>query len=564
MMAAVPSLDRIAGYKLKNLIGSAGLTETYRGRSTQPGGPRSVALKLLRVDRLPDDVRATAIERFLAAARRAQAASVGGMSPVLDVGEDPADPFVVSELVPGLDLAHLLQLARKRNPAAQGLTPPLVAAIGAQIARVLVSAHEASPPLPHLGLRPSSVRVTLTAGVILVDFGLAAALRGVGTAQLSSWYFLPPELLATDATGGFEGSAEAADVYSLGALLYYLLAGKPPVEARSFTELAERSWEPLPALPGVPADLMAAVRQMTAPEAGQRPPSARAAAELLSDGTSSGQERRQRIAAALHALGIKDRPSKAPEPAETPPARKAPPEALPRRVARRVPWYQRFALLAASVAGVAVAGGAIISLRGTWCGNSTPPVPPPPPPATLPMVEIPPPPAQDAGGLDGAVPLDREYRPMPKRKLPRVPGRLNLDTTPVDAEVWVDGIWRSKTPVDLFMGPGGHRVVVLKEGFRIHRAVYDGDEGEWIRIFLQRIEWPPTATAFVNVTCRGNHRYPILIDDEETGFFCPAPRIPVAPGHHRIAVFVPIRRGVVEVEADVQPGSRPLPVSLND
>jgi serine/threonine protein kinase len=137
----------------------------------------------------------------------------------------------------------------------------------------------------------------------------------VGEQPIARWYFLAPELLGVDASAGFDGSAQAADLYSLGALLYFLLAGRPPVEADSPAQLLERSQEPLPALPSVPDELNRAIRALTAADPRKRPASAREAAEMLSGGIASPQERHQQMATALRALGISSRPKKAANPA---------------------------------------------------------------------------------------------------------------------------------------------------------------------------------------------------------------------------------------------------------
>lgn len=560
MIRGVKPLDRLVGYRLKARLGSAGPTETYRGRSLRDGGPRSVAVKVLRLDHLPGDARAIAHQRFMAAASRAQAATVGGMSPILELGEDAVGPFVVSGLVPGVDLAHLVRLARRRDPAARGLEPSLAGAICAQVARVLTSAHESSPALPHLGLRPSSVRVTLAAGVVLVDFGLAAALRGLGTPDVASWYFLPPELLATDVAGGFPGSPERADLYSLGALLYFLLTGRPPVEGRSLSELVERTWEPLPEVPGAPDELVAVMHRLTAPEPDKRPASAREAAELLSFGTATPQERHQRIAAALRGLGIRERARPVPNAAVT--GGRVPPP----RSAKRARWGWPAVAAATATVGLAVAWGAwhlhrraadsVAARAGesqTARGDRS----------VLPMVEIPPNAQRPELSVDAGLALDREYRAIPKRKLPRVPGRLNLDSIPSGADVWVDGVLRGKTPVDLDIGDGGHRVVVLKEGYRMKKDVYDTTEGTWVRLELQPVPMFP-GNAFVSVRCQGNDHLPISIDDEETGRLCPAAMIPVPPGPHKVGVFVPVRRAFIEGQVVVAPGPKPATVTLND
>jgi hypothetical protein len=92
--------------------------------------------------------------------------------------------------------------------------------------------------------------------------------------------------------------------------------------------------------------------------------------------------------------------------------------------------------------------------------------------------------------------------------------------------------------------------------------VYNGDEGEWIRVPLMPITLPTHGEAFLNVKCRGPYHYPILVDDEETGRLCPAIMLPVTARHHKVGAFVPARRGVVEVDVDVPPGRKPVTVSL--
>jgi len=205
-----------------------------------------------------------------------------------------------------------------------------------------------------------------------------------------------------------------------------------------------------------------------------------------------------------------------------------------------------------------------------------PPGPPPPtsdePPANpeeqgrapLNTQEIPPSALDEGSSLDAGVPRDRAYQAIPKRTLPRVPNRLNLDTVPSGTDVWVDGVLRGKTPVDLVIGPGGHRVVVLKDGFRMKKDVYDTTGGEWVRLNLQAATYPRSGQTYLNVSCWGEHHYPVFVDDEETGRLCPATMVPVGPGRRKIAVYVPNRRGFAATEVDVSVSPKPLPVTVRD
>jgi hypothetical protein len=172
--------------------------------------------------------------------------------------------------------------------------------------------------------------------------------------------------------------------------------------------------------------------------------------------------------------------------------------------------------------------------------------------------------AQDGGVAVEPPPADRVYMPGPKQKLPRVPEHLDLATNPDQADVWVDGVLKGKTPVDLVIGPGGHRVVAIKPGYRMLRVVYDTTGGEYVRKDLQRAVAPTIGDAFVDIDCSESNRFPVFLDDEETGLLCPAKRVPVASGRHHVGIFVPAKRTVVTVEVTAIAGPKSTRVVLKD
>jgi hypothetical protein len=146
----------------------------------------------------------------------------------------------------------------------------------------------------------------------------------------------------------------------------------------------------------------------------------------------------------------------------------------------------------------------------------------------------------------------------------RIPGRLYLDTTPDQADVWADGVFRGKTPVDLPLGVGGHRVVVIRPGYLMLRAVFDTTRGEYARRTLQRVGFVPVGDGVLDIQCQSTDKYPILIDDEETGLLCPANRVRVPSGKHTIGVFIPPPGKSRAVEVEVPPGRKPRLVTLAD
>ncbi len=583
----MPRSSRIARYEPEQLLGSTGLVDTYRGRAQDDG--RLVALKVLFPDRAEPGVGAECARRFLEAGRQAQAAPVPGMAAVLDVSDDPDSPFLVTEYVPGVDLARLVTLVREPGGTGRperALDRALASALCAQVAAVLVAAHARQPPLFHLGLCPENVVLCPSGEVKVLDFGLGAALRGIGGSSFDKWHFVAPELIGVDVATLSPSAARNADLYSLGALLHFLVIGQKPVEATSLAELSQGIWEPLSETAGFPRNVRSAVRTLTALDVDERPESAALVVEWLGGDASLQREARARLAALLASFGGELAGDQAPAspPRPGPPrshATKQPPPRSPGAAAPRpaprggtaaqpnvsTPRDRRHLRLTLLLFGpplaIGLAAWALVSQRP---GRQTASAPAgeaperiaPADPELRRSERAPAPP--DGGGrailaTDEAPPLE-VYVPEAEQAPARVPKRLFLDTNPGEADVWVDGVLRGKTPVDLMVGAGSHRVVVIKAGYRMLRAVFDTTHGEYARRGLQRAGFPMFGDGLLEVQCKTPDRYPVLLDDEETGFLCPVARIPVPSGKHSVGIFVPSRKASVTIEVTVPPGPR--------
>ena len=144
----------------------------------------------------------------------------------------------------------------------------------------------------------------------------------------------------------------------------------------------------------------------------------------------------------------------------------------------------------------------------------------------------------------------------------RVPNHLFVDTQPHGASVWVDGVWRGKTPLDVLVGSGGKGLALVAAGYHIFRDTFDAREGAIIRHALVPAVGPVRGDAFLNVSCRTQGKYPVFIDGVETGLLCPASRVPVSAGTHRVGVLVPAERGLVATEIAAPTGPKPVEVIL--
>jgi hypothetical protein len=154
--------------------------------------------------------------------------------------------------------------------------------------------------------------------------------------------------------------------------------------------------------------------------------------------------------------------------------------------------------------------------------------------------------------------VEASETPVPER----VPNHLLVDTQPHGANVWVDGVWKGNTPLDVLTGAGSKQLALVAEGHHMARAGFDASQGALIRVALEPVVGPVRGDAFLNVVCHTAKRYPVFIDEVETGLLCPVNRVPVPAGTHRVGVFSPPQNKLVAVEITVSRGFKPVEVRL--
>jgi len=254
-------------YVLDREIGHGGMGRVFAGRDLRLG--RTVAIKVLRTQ---DAALATRFEREVKLAARLQHP---GVVPVYDAGFWPSgEPFLVMKLVLGQSLARAIRDADTRADRL-ALLPQVIAA-----AEAVAYAHDQG--IVHRDLKPSNILLGAFGETVVVDWGLAKDLRAGaadrGAAALSPAAAAEVSAAPDSPTGGVVGTPSymspeqsagrpvdpRTDVYSLGAILHYVLAGTVPQPAT-----------PLAALePRLPPDLLAIVDKALAADAERRYPSA--------------------------------------------------------------------------------------------------------------------------------------------------------------------------------------------------------------------------------------------------------------------------------------------------
>jgi len=251
--------NAVAGgrYSLERPLGHGGMASVFLARDTELD--RLVAVKLLDEHAASDEgLRG----RFVREARLAARLSHPNVVSVFDAGEDDGRPYIVMEHVEGETLADLL--ARRDR-----LPPEEAGGLAFQAAHGLAHAHAAG--LVHRDVKPQNLLLREDGTLKIADFGIARAAEGTsltqaGTVLGTAAYLSPEQALGEDVT-------PATDVYSLGAVLYELLTGRPPLEVRSLDDLAKaNAIAPLRELaPEVPKDLEDFVMRCLARNPAYRP-----------------------------------------------------------------------------------------------------------------------------------------------------------------------------------------------------------------------------------------------------------------------------------------------------
>jgi hypothetical protein len=256
-------------YRLRSRLAAGGMGAVWAAEDLVLG--REVAVKLLGEALATDRLAALRLRREARAAGRLVHPAIAR---VLDLGEDGGRPYLVMELLHGESLAA--RLAR-----AGPLAPAEAVRVVAVAADALEVAHRAG--IVHRDIKPGNVFVTSGGDVKLLDFGIASA---TGDSALTGGDLLgTPAYLAPERVLGHQATP-ASDVYSLGVLLYELLAGRPPFAGDTGTALAVAHVHAHPAplravAPEVPPALAAACEHAMAKDPAARPPSAAALAALL-------------------------------------------------------------------------------------------------------------------------------------------------------------------------------------------------------------------------------------------------------------------------------------------
>jgi len=229
---AIASGTKLGPYEIESMIGAGGMGEVYRAKDGRLG--RSVALKVLPKSFAGDAER---LRRFELEARAAGQLNHPNILAIYDIGTGDGVPYIVTELLDGEDVRQILD--RGPVPPRKAVDYVLQACAGLQ------AAH--AKGIVHRDLKPENLFISAGGHVKILDFGLAKLTRNEAGQAEGDGTGVVPNLTMTGQILGTasymspeqirqEPADQRSDLFSLGTILYEMLAGRRAFDGPSVVE----------------------------------------------------------------------------------------------------------------------------------------------------------------------------------------------------------------------------------------------------------------------------------------------------------------------------------------
>jgi len=260
-----PTVRYFGDYELLEEIARGGMGVVYRARQVSLNRP--VALKMILTGQLATPAL---VQRFHTEAEAAARLDHPNIVPIYEIGEHDGQHYFSMKLIPGGTLAQAMSKSEIRNPkgarnpksGGHGVQPVGALSFGlghsldirhwafviSKIARAVHYAHQRG--ILHRDLKPTNILLDDQGDPHVTDFGLAKLTEDDSSLTISAAILGTPAYMSPEqAAGQSKALTTAADIYSLGAILYELLAGQPPFRAETIAQTLRQVCEQEPAPP---------------------------------------------------------------------------------------------------------------------------------------------------------------------------------------------------------------------------------------------------------------------------------------------------------------------------
>jgi serine/threonine protein kinase len=237
---------RFGPYEVVKELGSGAMGTVYLGRDTV--GHRNVAVKTLKPNGVDEEEIASMKDRFFREAESAKQLAHPAIVKVFDAGEDRGTAYYAMELLDGVTLRDFC--ARRG-----AISVKRAVEIAALVAEALAYAH--AKGVVHRDIKPENIMILSNGDLKITDFGIAKLLDAAQTQSgvvLGTPNYMSPEQLIGQKVDG------RSDLFSLGVVVYEVLTGVRPFQAKNISEMLRLHETHTPAAPStVRADVPASV-----------------------------------------------------------------------------------------------------------------------------------------------------------------------------------------------------------------------------------------------------------------------------------------------------------------
>ncbi|MFO0871935.1 MAG: WD40 repeat domain-containing serine/threonine-protein kinase [Pirellulales bacterium] len=234
--AELPRVRYFGDYELLEELGRGGMGVVYKARQTTLH--RLVALKMIIAGPMAS---ADDVQRFRQEAEAAANLDHPHITPIYETGEHHGQQYFSMKLIEGRSLRDALPELRQDVPAGVKLL--------SRIVRAIHHAHQRG--VLHRDLKPANVLLDREGTPYVTDFGLAKRVEGGSDMTRTGAIVGTPSYMAPEQAMGGKQLTTAVDIYSLGAMLYELLTGRPPFRESSPVETLLKSLSSEPVRPSM-------------------------------------------------------------------------------------------------------------------------------------------------------------------------------------------------------------------------------------------------------------------------------------------------------------------------